>query len=128
MKLGGRTFAVPRLPLQATIRAYPLCRKLRNSDVLGRFTEISPGEFTEEDMRDLAEVAFICAQAADWSFPRAEFDQLSITPGELVDAFMLVAIFQTGGWFEIAGAPDQSGEGEGAARPPKSTSTESSPA
>lgn len=125
MKLGGRTFAVPALPLKTTMVVYPLCRKLTIGGLIDR-AQRSGGvlDVSAEEMADVVEVAFLCAQAADPALSREAFEALPITPPELLDAFF-VARYQTGAWLAPEAAP--SGEGKGEASPPKSTSPESSP-
>ena len=131
MKLGGRTFAVPALPLKVTMKVYPLCRKLTLAGLVTR--SVAAGAFAvtdEQEMADVAEVAFLCCQAADWSLTRADFEALPIEPLELIDAF-LIARYQTGGWLPPEANPQGdagAGEQRGEASPPTSTSSESSPA
>lgn len=121
MILGGQTFAVPRLPLRATRKVYPLCRKLSVQGLLDRCAQ-SGGvlECSEEELADVAEIAFLCASAADETLTREAFETLAISPPELLDAF-LVARYQTGAWVDPAAQPEgeqPSGEGKGEASPP----------
>lgn len=124
MKLGGRTFAVPALPLETTMVVYPLCRKLATGGLVDR-AQRSGGvlDVSKEEMSEVVEVAFLCAQAADPALSREAFLALPVTPPELLDAFF-VARYQTGAWLAPEDAP--SGEGKGEASPLKSTSPESS--
>lgn len=131
MTLGGRTFAVPPLPLSVTRQIYPICRKLSLKGALvDRVIEegLLAG-MTDEDMTDLANVDFACAQVAAPDLTRDMFDALPITPPQLFDAFFYVARYQTGMWIPVeAPAGDDAGEAQGEASPPTSISTESSPA
>lgn len=104
--LGGRTFAVPRLPLGVNIEAYPLLRKLNNNGLSERWTAEGP---TVEDMADLATIAFHCARAADPALAREEFDALPVAPHELFDAHF-AARLQCGAWIQVA--PGAGGGGE----------------
>lgn len=119
--LGGRTFAVPALPLRANIKAYPLCVKLTNASLVDRALA-SRGvlDISEDELTDLAALAYLGAAAAEPGLSRDEFDALAITPLELLDAFFGLR-YQTGAWVERPPA----GEGEGEKSPPTSTSTES---
>ena len=121
MKLADRTFNVPMLPFKVTRRVYPLCRRLTTQGLVDRAIA-SNGvlDVDEQGMDDVAEVVFLCAQAADWEFTREQFELLPISPPELLDAFM-VARYQTGAWREVAQDVDGAAPGEepGEASPPK---------
>jgi hypothetical protein len=127
--LGGRTFGVPPLPLRLNMKAYPLCRTLSAGSLLDRIAAAGGGlDCTEEEMADLAELAFLAASAGDADLERATFDELPVLPSELINAFFLMR-YQSGGWVPMA-APeeaDDTGEAKGVkGRPRKSTSEESS--
>lgn len=112
--LAGSTLDVPALPLRLNMRAYPLCRKLTNDDFLQRIAD-AKGVLvcTEEEMADLAELAFLAAKAANPALEREAFDGWAVTPPELLDAFFVIR-WQTGGWIPapIASAAPQEGEEE----------------
>jgi len=127
MKLGGRTFAVPALPIRINIKAYPLLRRLSNGGFVDDWFD-AKSAIADEDMAALADVLFLCAVAADPALAREDFDALAASPGELMDA-LLVARFQSGGWLPAKEEDDDGvaeGEGQGAPKPPKSTSAKSS--
>lgn len=108
--LAGTGFEVPMLPIRLNMIAYPLCRKLHNEGFLDRVIE-GKGQIncSEEEMRDLVEIAFVAAQAANPRIVREEFDNWPITPPELVDAFFLVR-YQTGAWIATDVAEQEEGE------------------
>lgn len=122
--LAGRAIEVPPLPLRINMIAYPICRKLTNAEFVERYIAAARAksliEVTTEEMADLAEIAFCGAQAADRSLARDAFDEWSISPSELIDAFFPVRL-QTQGW--VAGEPQEGqsepGEAEGAKKPLK---------
>jgi hypothetical protein len=119
--LGGRTFGVPPLPLRLNKLAYPLCRKLSGAGLIERIaTSGGALDCTEDEMIDLAELAFLGAQAADKDIDRAAFEELPIKPTELLDAFFALR-YQTGGWVVIAPkeGEDDAGEAKGAAKKPQ---------
>lgn len=113
--LGDRTFAVPVLPLRHNRVIYPLCRDLSADpeDKESFFARLSDRKGTPDAVRDdewdkLIEIAFNGACAADSTLTRADFDNLPITPPQLLDAFFPIR-FQTGAWRapeEIEAAPD----------------------
>lgn len=131
LKMGGRTFAVPALPLRLTMAVYPIIRGLSGEEGLVARAQRNNGslEVDAEEMAQVVEVAFICAQAADPELTRDTFEALPITPPELLDAF-LIARYQTGAWIApppVQEGDDPPGEAEGVASPRTSTSTGSSP-
>lgn len=130
--LGGRTFSVPPLPLGVTRKIYPLCRKLALPGALVErvLTEkLLINSMTDEDLADLMDINFPCAQVADPDFTREQFEAMPITPSQLFDGFFFVARYQTGMWVPAApGAEQPEGEVQGEASPQTSISTESSPA
>lgn len=120
MTLGGRTFAVPRLPLKATMRVYPLCRKLTVNGLVDRCAAAGGVlDCSEEEMAEVAEIAFLCAASAEDGLTQEVFDALPISPPELLDAFF-TARYQTGAWVAPEAKPegDASGEAKGEASPP----------
>jgi hypothetical protein len=121
IKLGGRTFDVPALPLRINKTAYPLCRKLSAGGPDGRLSELTKSlDYSEEEMADLMELAFLAVTAADPTVDRAAFEELPVTPPELLDAFFVIR-YQTGGWVPVTTAEgdDGAGEAKGATKPPK---------
>ncbi|CAN5577461.1 hypothetical protein BH10PSE14_BH10PSE14_06780 [soil metagenome] len=132
MKLGGRTFAVPPLPLGINMEVvYPLCRQLSLPGALvERMMATTLVEaLTKEDLAVLADICFSCAQAADPTLTAKDFIDLNPTPPQMFDAFFTVARYQTGVWLPApAAGEDESGEDQGEASPRKSISAESSPA
>lgn len=132
MTLGGRTFAVPRLPLGVNRVVYPLCRELcLQGGLLDRLIK-SPGgltlAITSDDIDALIGIVFPCAELADPELTRQEFNGMPITPMELFDAFFSVIRYQTGMWAPVKATEQDAGEAMGEASPPLSTSIESSPA
>lgn len=128
LSLGGREFEVPRLPLGVTILVYPICQRLTNGGLAERLlkADAQPLNVSAEEIADLTEIAFQAAHAADDTLDVKAFLALPVTPPELFAAFFVMRI-QCGGWStRKAEDGDEPGEGEGA-RPPTSTSTESSP-
>lgn len=126
--LGGRTFDVPPFVLRLNLKLYPLCRKLTNGEILERSVRAGGVlEASEEEMADLADLAFQACRAGDPELTREAFDELAITPPELLDAFF-TARYQTGAWLPVPAGDAGEGEGQGEARPLNSTSAESSPA
>lgn len=122
--LGDRTFSVPPLPIRINRVVYPICRKLVMDDLLKRCIDAG-GELvaTSEELDQLIQIAFLAASAADSTVTQEQFDQLAITPPQLLDAFFLLR-YQTGAWVEVpsASAPlapgeDVPGEAEGVTAP-----------
>lgn len=123
--LGGRTFAVPMLPLRISRLAYPLCVQLTKAQLFERAVQFGGVlDVTKDEMAQLSELAFLACQAADPTLKPDDFDNLPATPAEMLDAFYFIR-FQTGGWRPIEPGEKPAGEGEGVADPPTSTSTES---
>ena len=115
--LGGQVYAVPHLPIRINKKAYPICRNLATSGLLDRCLKAEGRlDCTEDEMADLAELAWLGASAADKSLTRAAFDDLPINPLELLSAFLDIRI-QTGAWLDQEDAPADMGEAEGAPRP-----------
>lgn len=113
--LAGQPIEVPMLPLRLNMTAYPLCRKLSEAFTPERIVAAKGVlDCTEEEMADLAELAFIGARAADPALDRAAFDEWAVTPPELLDAFFPLR-YQTGGW--IAPTPEQIAAMEGEQQP-----------
>jgi hypothetical protein len=102
---------VPPLPIRINRVVYPICRKLVMDDLLKRCIDAS-GELvaTSEELDQLIQIAFLAASAADSTVTQEQFDQLAITPPQLLDAFFILR-YQTGAWVEaqITGAPSASG-------------------
>jgi hypothetical protein len=118
--LGGREIDVPALPLRLNMQAYPLCRKLSNDGLLERVAAAKGAvDCTADEMADLAELAFLAAKAADPALERDAFDEMPITPPELLDSFFSIR-YQTGGWVATTPEeePDPAGEAPGADQPP----------
>lgn len=130
LTLGGRTFEVPRLPLEVTIVVYPICQRLTNAGLVQRLLDGEGGfSLTPEEIGDLTELAFQAARAADPELTTQAFLGMPVTPPELFAAFFVMRV-QCGGWGVrgAAGAEDGDGAGEGEGlTPPTSTSTASSP-
>lgn len=104
--LGDKAFAVPPLPLRLNRYAYPLCRDLIASGLIDRCAV--PGavlEVTDAELQQLAEVAFLGAQAADRDLTREAFDDMAITPIQLLEAFFGV-MPQTGAFAVATAAAD----------------------
>ena len=115
--LGDRTFAVPVLPHRYNRVVYPLCRDLSgNPEDDDTFVdrlikgEGAPGIVRDEEWDKLAEIAFQAACAADKTLTREDFDNLTIKPQDLIDAFFAIR-YQTGVWI----APDDAGFAPGEA-------------
>ncbi len=121
--LGTRTFDVPALPLRVCRVVYPLIRKLNNDGLIDRILAANGSlDCTQEEFDDLVEIAFLMANAAE-PVSNAEFDEMPITPPQLVDT-LFAARYQSGGWVQIQAGDEDSGEAQGAAQPPQSTSGE----
>lgn len=96
--LGGRELSVPRLPHRLNRRAYPLCRDLIAGGLIDRCARPDTVlEVTDTEMTALADVAFLAAQAADPEMTQEAFEDMPITPLELLEAFFEIMV-QTGGW------------------------------
>jgi hypothetical protein len=124
--LGGRIFDVPPLPLRLNMRAYPLCRTLSGGTLLERIANSGGSlDCTEEEMAELAELAFIGAKAADPDLDRATFDELPILPAELINSFFALR-YQTGGWVPVSAQEgiDDAGEAEGERKKPRKSTSE----
>lgn len=112
--LGGATFAVPPLPLRINRVAYPICRRLTTAQLIERCVAIKGAlDCTPEEMADVAELAFLAASAADKTLTREVFDDLPVTPPELLDAFFAIR-YQTGAWVAVADADAGNEPGEAA--------------
>lgn len=116
--LGDRTFSVPPLPIKYNRVVYPICRDLVIDDLLERCKEAGNQiAATEAEFDQMIELAFHAAQAADPTITRDDFDNLPITPIQLLNAFFQVR-YQTGGWVELPqGESAPEGEAEGAQSP-----------
>jgi hypothetical protein len=104
VELGGRTFAVPVLPLRANRVIYPLCRDLSanasaEDSFIGRLAASNgaPDAVTDAEFDKLIEIAYEAACAADPLMTLDQFEEMPITPPELLNAFFLIRL-QTGGW------------------------------
>lgn len=130
IRLGGRVFNVPRLPLGVSMLVYPVCQRLTNGGLAERLLRRDTAlEITDAEAADLIDVAFQLAHAVDDGLDPKAFLAMTVTPPELFDAFF-VARTQCGGWrAQAVGAGDGDAPGErlGADMPPPSTSTASSP-
>lgn len=125
IKLGGRIFAVPPLPLRINRTVYPLCRALSTgpdgagmeASFIGRVLAANGSIFaaTDDELDKLADIAFGAANAADKSLTREEFDDLPITPVELLDAFFAIRP-QTGVWIAPKASDEAGEQGQGEAQ------------
>lgn len=104
LALGDRIFHVPLLPLRQNRFVYPIVRELSAApndpeSFIGRLVaaEGSPEHVTTEELDQLAEAVFHAATAADPTLTRDEFEDLPITPAQLIDGFFVVRL-QTGAW------------------------------
>ncbi len=102
--LGGRSFAVPALPLRANRVIYPLCRDLSANaadadSFIGRLAASNgaPDAVTDAELDKLIKIAYEAACAADPFMTLDQFEELPITPPELLNAFFAIRL-QTGGW------------------------------
>jgi len=110
--LGDREFAVPMFPLRVNRKAYPLCRKLTNGAIVEQAVAAGGAlACTDEQMEDLASLCFMAANAADPLLSEEQFDELLITPPQMLDAFFTIR-FQTGGWTPVKVGGDQQPPGE----------------
>ena len=100
ISLGGRIFSVPPLPLRFNREVYPRCAELTSAGLLDRMDEAGNIGLTANDIDDIGEIAFWGASAADPTLTREAFDELPISPAELVDSFIVIRV-QTGGWVMI---------------------------
>lgn len=104
LALGDRIFHVPLLPLRQNRIVYPIVRALAAApnepeSFIGRLVaaEGSPEHVTTDELDQLAEAVFHAATAADRTLTRDEFEDLPITPAQLIDGFFVVRL-QTGAW------------------------------
>ncbi len=95
--LAGKVFSVPMLRISINREAYPLCARLTSSGVLDRIGSDGTINLSGEDIDALADLAFWGTLAADGNLTREEFDEMPISPVELIDAFIVMR-WQTGGW------------------------------
>ena len=95
--LAEQTYTVPPLVIQWNRTAYPICAALIAAGLFDRISEKGTLSLTGDDMDKLVELAFVGVQAAGADMSRETFDNLPISPGELFDAFLIMAT-QTGGW------------------------------
>ena len=95
--LAGKVFSVPMLRISINREAYPLCARLTLSGVLDRIGQDGTINLSGEDIDALADLAFWGTLAADGNLTREEFDEMPISPVELLDAFIVMR-WQTGGW------------------------------
>jgi len=95
--LAGHTFTVPPLIIRWNRNAYPICAQLIAAGLFDRMSEKGTLSLTGADLDQLAELAFVGVQASGSSLSRENFDDLPISPGELFDAFLVIAT-QTGAW------------------------------
>lgn len=111
--IGGQVFAVPALPIRLNRIAYPLCKKLSEADLFQRCIDNNGVlDATDDELDSLIELAFLAVSAADKAMTRAMFDELPVTPPELLDVFFGVR-YQTGAWL-AAQAGAAPGEAPGA--------------
>lgn len=104
--LGETTFAVPVLPIRHNRIVYPLCRDLSADGDDSFFARLVMKNGTPDAVRDdewpkLIDIAFHAANAADKNLTREVFDEMPITPPQLVDALFVVRV-QTGAWMASA--------------------------
>lgn len=111
--LGDRTFAVPVLSIRHNRIIYPLCRDLSESEGDDTFFARliaktgTPDAVRDDEWPKLEKIAFHAACAADKDMTQDAFDDMPITPPQLIDAFFVIRI-QTGAWRspeEIAADP-----------------------
>ena len=123
--LAGKAYAVPPLPLRANRVVYPLCRKLVQAQLIERC--IAAGgtlDCDDDEFEALLTLVHRAAQAADPALSRDAFDELAVTPPELLDAFFSIR-YQTGAWVPavvtpVDGNPDlDAAPGEAAGAPAK---------
>ena len=95
--LADRAFSVPPLSIRYNREVYPLCVALTNAGLLDRLSDQGVVNLTAGEIDQLAEIALQGALAADQMMTREAFDQMPVTPAELIDAFIIMRI-QTGGW------------------------------
>lgn len=119
MTLAGTAYSVPPLPIRHNRVIFPICRKLTQDGLIDRCIAANGSlECTGEEFDQMIEIAFLCIVAGGATLSRDEFEQLPITPGELLDAFF-IARYQTGAWVALPD-PEQEpaqGEAKGPARP-----------
>jgi hypothetical protein len=143
--LADRTFELRRFTLRENARAYPLACQLVAGGVIDRWLEAmeralaavasagrgepastasSAWMVSEEEMGQMADLVFMACRAADAELTREAFDELAISPRELIGAFF-EARYCTGVWIRPE-ADEPAGEGDGEPAPfsPTSTSAE----
>ena len=113
--LGDRSFDVPPLPLRICREVYPLCRELSTGDFIQRWLDANGSilAVTDDEMVMLEKIAFGGARAADPTLTQEQFDEMPVTPVQLLDAFVPIRA-QTGVWVAPAQSDDQPGEAKGA--------------
>ncbi|MES2055823.1 MAG: hypothetical protein V4564_07795 [Pseudomonadota bacterium] len=119
--LSGKVWPIPTMAIKQNRRLHPVLIRLA-ARILGKET-LTLGDLSEEDLDDLADAAFVGLTRAHPTLSRAEFEDMTATPLDLVGAASVI-LFQTGMWVRKGTA---SGEASGAATSPP-ISTESSPA
>jgi len=116
--LADRTFSVPLLPLRHNRVVYPLCRDLSAAEgddsFFARLAQFqgTPDAVRDEEWDKLITIAFLAASAADKAMTREVFDEMAITPPQLVDAFFNIRI-QTGAWVAPDAVPAAEATGVG---------------
>lgn len=120
--LGTTTFVVPPLPIRYNRVVYPLCRDL-SADAINEdesfFARLqrangTPALVTDDEWAKLEQISFQAACAADKAMTRETFDDLPITPPQLIDAFFKIRL-QTGVWIEPTATNADAGAPQGEA-------------
>ena len=124
--VGATTVETEMFSLRLNAKAYPLCLKLGSANLVARWVA-GKGviDATEEEMGDLITLAYLSAKASDPSLTQEVFEDRHMSPGQLMDAFIL-ARYQTGMWKPILPGEEAPPEDQGEATPPTSTSEISS--
>ena len=117
IELGDNTYTVPRLALKYSRVAYPLCQKLSNAGLPARIIlPTEPLQLTEDEMNDLAIIAFTMCRAAEPGMTLEAFEELPISAPQLYDAFF-AARHATGGWRTVGEGKEPTGENLGTEEP-----------
>lgn len=118
IELGDNTYTVPRLPFKYSRKVYPLCQRLTNAGLPQRIVlPEAPLQLTDDEVDDLAVIAFLAAQAVEPTMTQDAFDNMPITPPQLYDAFFAIRK-ACGGWRTQTEGQEPSGESQGTEEPP----------
>jgi hypothetical protein len=111
--LAGQKYSVAPLSLRVNREVYPICRRLSNAGLIDRAVA-SQGSLdcTPEEMGDLSDLVFLVIAAGGDTIERDKFDDLPITPPELLEAFIQIR-YQTGAW--LAPTAENQGDAPGEA-------------